>query len=187
MPDIASAVAGTLQALRAERGWSLDQLSARSGVSKGVLVAIEQGRSNPNLATLARLGDAFGVPVTRLVEVDDEPTVRVAEPDERRVLWRGPSGGTGTILGATEPPWATELWRWELKPGEVFGGDAHVPGLREMVWVERGELTLVVGGETYQVAAGQSVRFPGVRPHRYSNTGDEDIVLIMVVVIPPAT
>jgi transcriptional regulator with XRE-family HTH domain len=186
MPDIASAVAGTLAALRAERGWSLDQLATRSGVSKGVLVAIEQGRSNPNLATLAKIGDALGVPVTRLVEVDDEPAIRLTKPDERRVLWRGPQGGTGTILGETDPPWATELWRWVVKPGEVFGGDAHVPGVREMVWVERGTLTLVVGGETYQVAPGQSVRFPGVRTHRYSNEGSTDVVLIMVVMIPPA-
>ena len=63
LPDITTAVARTLQALRADRGWSLDQLAARSGVSKGVLVALEQGRSNPNLATLARIGDAFGVPL----------------------------------------------------------------------------------------------------------------------------
>ena len=69
VPDITIAVARTLQALRADRGWSLDQLAARSGVSKGVLVALEQGRSNPNLATLARIGDAFGVPVTQLVDV----------------------------------------------------------------------------------------------------------------------
>src|SRR5215831_15184930 len=69
VPDITAAVARTLQALRADRGWSLDQLAARSGVSKGVLVALEQGRSNPNLATLARIGDAFGVPVTLLVDL----------------------------------------------------------------------------------------------------------------------
>ena len=186
MSDISDAIARTLQALRTERGWSLDQLAARSGVSKGVLVTIEQGRSNPNLATLARIGDAFGVPVTRLVDVEGEPEVRVTDPGERRVLWRGPAGGTGTIVGATDPPWATELWRWELKPGEEFGGDAHVPGLRELVWVERGTLTLTVGGEVYQITPGQSVRFPGARPHRYTNAGTADLVLTMVVVIPPA-
>src|SRR5579875_2653040 len=102
--DITIAVARTLQALRADRGWSLDQLAARSGVSKGVLVALEQGRSNPNLATLARIGDAFGVPVTRLVETGGEPTVQVSNPAAARVLWHGPSGGSGTILGATDPP-----------------------------------------------------------------------------------
>ncbi|HEV2254618.1 MAG TPA: helix-turn-helix transcriptional regulator, partial [Streptosporangiaceae bacterium] len=79
-PDLTTAVARTLQALRADRGWSLDQLAARSGVSKGVLVALEQGRSNPNLATLARIGDAFGVPVTQLVDVGGEPAVRISSP-----------------------------------------------------------------------------------------------------------
>src|SRR6266567_2959851 len=97
VPEITTAVARTLQALRADRGWSLDQLAARSGVSKGVLVSLEQGRSNPNLATLARIGDAFGVPVTLLVDVGGEPA-RISSPDASRVLWRGPSGGTGTII-----------------------------------------------------------------------------------------
>src|ERR1700733_6685082 len=105
-PDISGAVARTLQALRTERGWSLDQLVVRSGVSKGVLVALEQGRSNPSLGTLARISDAFGVPVTRLVEVSDEPAVRVSAATAARILWRGPAGGTGTILAAPHPPWA---------------------------------------------------------------------------------
>ena len=100
VPDITAAVARTLQALRADRGWSLDQLAARSGVSKGVLVALEQGRSNPNLATLARIGDAFGVPVTLLVDVGGEPPVRIGSPDAARVLWRGPAGAAGSpVIG----------------------------------------------------------------------------------------
>ena len=142
--DLARALARTLQSLRAERGWSLDQLAARSGVSKGVLVALEQARSNPNLATLARLSDAFGVPVTYLVDVSAEPSVRLTGPDQARTLWHGPAGGTGTIIAATEAPWAAELWRWVLMPGESFGGDAHAAATRELAWVEEGTLTLTV-------------------------------------------
>jgi transcriptional regulator with XRE-family HTH domain len=186
VPDVTTAVARTLQALRADRGWSLDQLAARSGVSKGVLVALEQGRSNPNLATLARIGDAFGVPVTQLVDVGGEPSVRISSADASRVLWRGPAGGTGTIVGATDPPWAVELWSWEVMPGEEFGGDAHAPATREMVWVQDGRLTLTVAGERYTVDPGQSARFPASRPHRYSNEGRQPARFIMVVVIPPA-
>src|SRR6266851_576506 len=100
--DLSGALARTVQSLRAERGWSLDQLAARSGVSKGVLVAVEQARSNPNLATLARISDAFGVPVTRLLEESDALEVRITGPDQSRVLWRGPAGGTGTIIAATQ-------------------------------------------------------------------------------------
>lgn len=184
LPSLAGAVARTVKALRTERGWSLDQLAGRSGVSKGVLVALEQGRANPNLATLARLSDAFGVPVTLLVDVSTEPAVRIGET--HRVLWRGESGGTGTILGATDPPWGTELWRWQVEPGETFGGDAHAPGTRELVWVESGTLTVSVAGESYQVEAGQSARFPGALQHRYRNTSSSPVSFLMVVVIPPA-
>jgi len=186
LPDITTAVARTLQALRADRGWSLDQLAARSGVSKGVLVALEQGRSNPNLATLARIGDAFGVPVTLLVDMGGEPAVRISSPDASRVLWRGPAGGSGTIIAATDPPWAVELWRWEIMPGEAFGGDAHAPATREMAAVETGSLTLTVAGERHTVGAGQCARFPASRPHRYSNEGEQPVRFTMVVVIPPA-
>jgi transcriptional regulator with XRE-family HTH domain len=183
--DISGAVARTFQALRTERGWSLDHLAARSGVSKGVLVAIEQGRSNPSLGTLARIGDAFGVPVTRLVEVSDEPTVRVSAQSAARVLWHGPSGGTGTIIGATEPPWAVELWRWEVMPGESFGGDAHAPATRELLWVTAGTATLTVAGERREIGPGECARFGGGLPHSYANHGTAPVQMTMVVVIPP--
>jgi transcriptional regulator with XRE-family HTH domain len=183
---ITSALARAVQALRAERGWSLDQLAARSGVSKGVLVAVEQARSNPNLATLARISDAFGVPVTRLLDVTDGQEVRITGPGQARVLWRGPAGGTGTIIAATQPPWAAELWRWTLQPGEAFGGDAHAAATREMAWVEAGALTLTVAGRPYEVGQGRCARFPGSLPHYYANHGTEPVVLTMVVVVPPA-
>jgi transcriptional regulator with XRE-family HTH domain len=183
--DLSSALARVLQSLRAERAWSLDQLAHRSGVSKGVLVALEQGRSNPNLVTLARIADAFGVPVTRLVEVPDEPAVRITGTGQAKVLWHGEAGGTGTIIAATEPPWAAELWRWELQPGERFGGDAHAPACKEMAWVESGTVTLTVSGVRHHVEAGQCARFRGGLPHSYANEGSEPARMIMIVVVPP--
>ncbi len=182
---VSGALARTVAALRAERGWSLDNLAGRSGVSKGVLVAVEQGRSNPNLATLARIGDAFGVPVTRLLEGADESLVQLSGPRDARVLWTGPAGGTGTIVAATPPPWAAELWRWQLAPGERFGGDSHAAGLRELSYVESGELVLTVAGRAYRLGPGECARFPGDLPHGYANEGSERTVLTMVCVIPP--
>jgi transcriptional regulator with XRE-family HTH domain len=184
--DLSAALARTLAALRAERGWSLDQLAARSGVSKGVLVSLEQARSNPNLATLARVGDAFGLPVTRLLDVPHEPSVRITGPRDARTLWHGAAGGTGTIIAATEAPWAAELWRWTVLPGESFGGDPHAPATRELAWVEEGTLTLTVAGARYQVGPGQCARFPGSLPHAYANEGAGAVRLTMVVVVPPA-
>jgi transcriptional regulator with XRE-family HTH domain len=183
---LSGALARTVAALRAERGWSLDNLAGRSGVSKGVLVAVEQGRSNPNLATLARVADAFGVPVTRLLEGADESVVRISGPDEAKVLWRSKAGGSGTIVAATPPPWAAELWRWVLEPGDAFGGDAHAAATRELAWVESGRLTLTVAGQRYELGPGECARFPGDLAHGYANEGTQQTTLTMVVVIPPA-
>ena len=185
-PDLTSTLARTLQLLRSERGWSLDQLALRSGVSKGVLVALEQGRSNPNLATLARIADAFGVPVTHLLDVPDEPVVRVTGEQDAKTLWRGAAGGTGTILAATEPPWAVELWRWVVQPGERWGGDPHTPGNKELIWIASGVITLTVSGRSYQVGAGQCARFPGSLPHGYANEGTEPVLMTMISLVPPA-
>jgi transcriptional regulator with XRE-family HTH domain len=185
-PDITAAVARAVQALRSERGWSLDHLASRSGVSKGVLVAIEQAKSNPNLATLARIGDAFGVPVTRLVETSGEPGVTITDSSSFRTLWHGQSGGNGVIVGATDAPWAAELWTFRLEPGDVVGGEAHAADTREMVWVREGTVTLTVAGRSYAVGPQMSAKFPGGATHRYVNEGDVPVEMIMVVVVPPA-
>ncbi len=180
----AGAVARSVRALRAGHGWSLDKLAARSGVSKGVLVALEQGKSNPNLSTLVRISDTFGVPVTRLLEAAGEQRVRVT--GRAAVLWHGPSGGTGTLIAATDAPWAAELWRWELRQGETYGGTEHAPATRELVSVEEGTLTLTVAGERHEVTAGQAAQFPGDCTHTYTNERPERLRMTMVVVVPPA-
>lgn len=189
MPDLTSvgaAVARTVKALRGARGWSLDALSTRSGVSKGVLVTLEQGRSNPNLLTLIRLAEAFSVPITRLVQLDEEPAVQLAGPERAVVLWEGPSGGRGTLLIGTDPPQALELWRWSLEPGESYGAEAHSPGTREVVSVDQGTLTLSVDESDHRVGPGASASFAGDRPHRYENRGRTTVRFAMVVTVPPA-
>lgn len=68
-----------LRGLRRERGWSLDELAKRSGVSRSYLSRLEHGRSNPSYLLLSRLAGAFGVAITYFTsfeacsrEVDDE-------------------------------------------------------------------------------------------------------------------
>ncbi|RKS79353.1 XRE family transcriptional regulator [Actinomadura pelletieri DSM 43383] len=178
---IGEAVARTVRALRASHGWSLDELAGRAGVSKGVLVGLEQGRGNPNLGTLIRISDALGVPLTRLVQVEEEPPVRLFRPERHVVLWQGENGGTGTLLAGSDPRPSLELWRWELQPGETRDSDAHVPGTKEIVYVNQGTLTLGVDGRTDLVGEGTAAVFVGDRPHSYANTTDGEVHFILAV------
>jgi transcriptional regulator with XRE-family HTH domain len=178
---VGDAVARTVRSLRAAHGWSLDQLAARSGVSKGVLVALERSRANPNLSTLIRISEALGVPLTRLVQVEEEPPIALFPAGRHVVLWRGPSGGTGTLLAGSDPRPSIELWRWVLRPGETRSSEPHTPGSREIVTVESGRLSLTVDGRRSQVAAGEAAAFHGDRPHSYANEGADDVRYVLAV------
>ncbi|WP_326779205.1 helix-turn-helix transcriptional regulator [Streptomyces sp. NBC_01445] len=54
--------------LRAERGWSYDQLAARSGLSCRTLIEIERGRTIGSLATWHALAHAFSLPLGELLD-----------------------------------------------------------------------------------------------------------------------
>ena len=51
---VTDAVARNVREARLERGWTLEQLATRSGVSKGMVVQIEQARTNPSIGTLSK-------------------------------------------------------------------------------------------------------------------------------------
>jgi transcriptional regulator with XRE-family HTH domain len=182
--NVGDAVARTVRGLRNAHGWSLDQLAARSGLSKGVLVALEQARGNPNLGTLTRVAETLGVPLTRLVQVEEEPPFQLFPAGRHVVLWQGPSGGTGTLVAGSDPRPSVELWRWELHPGERRDSEAHTAGTREIIYVESGLLWLLVGEERTQVPAGDATVFRGDRPHSYANESDEDVRFILTVMDP---
>src|SRR5215470_14093867 len=93
-----------LRARRADRRLSLDRLAALSDVSKGLLVQIENGDANPSIATLCKLAAALGASVADLVQVAGEQAAEVLPAGAPRLLWRGPKGGSATLLvGATGP------------------------------------------------------------------------------------
>src|SRR5689334_7193159 len=102
-PDaVAEAVAANVRRERAARGFSLDALAARSGVSKGMLVQIERGGTNPSIGTLCRVASALGVTLPRLVEAVEAPAVRLVRATEAAVLWRGRAGGAGRLLAGLD-------------------------------------------------------------------------------------
>lgn len=56
-----------LARLRAERGFTYDELAARSGLARRTLIEIEQGRTVGSLKTWHALAHALKVPVDRLL------------------------------------------------------------------------------------------------------------------------
>ncbi|MCP9758849.1 XRE family transcriptional regulator [Aquitalea sp. S1-19] len=179
---VSAAVATRLKEHRKKKKLSLDALSQRAGISKGMLVEIEKCAANPSIGTLCKIAAALGVSVADIVNVSNTPSVHVIEGKDIPTLWTGPGGGSARLLAGTTGPDMIELWRWEMQPGEVFESAGHASGTVELFHVEKGQLTMAVEQTVLTVAAGCSAVARTDVPHRYVNESDCPLVFTMAVV-----
>lgn len=187
MPDpdlVAQALARNVKRVRSERALTLESLAARAGVSRGMLIQIEQARTNPSVGTVVRVADALGVSVARLLEYDEGPVVRMVPEESAVTLWSTPAGSSGVLQAGVESPGPLELWRWTLQPGEGHDSDAHPVGTTEMVRVDEGVVALVIDGVEHPVPAGTTASFDAAKAHGYHNRGTAVARLTMVVSVP---
>jgi transcriptional regulator with XRE-family HTH domain len=179
--DIIETISRRIQARRRQRRLSLDQLSARAAVSKGMLVQIERGATNPSIGTLCKIAAALGASVADLVNAAGSSRIRVVRAPAPRMLWKGPNGGSATLLVGSTGPDMLELWTWELRPGERYDAIAHPAGTQELLHVAHGRLALVVDAARSVIAAGQSASALTDRPHAYECVGRRPVRFTMVV------
>ncbi len=178
---VSEAVSSKIKTMRKARSLSLDELSRRSGVSKGMLVEIEKGTANPSIAILCKVAAAFGVSVADVVSVAEASSVRLIPPEAIPTLWEGPAGGRAELLAETSGPDMIELWRWTMRPGEAYESSGHPSGTVELLHVERGALSLRVNDARMSVPEGSSAVARTDAPHRYANDGEADLVFSMTV------
>ena len=177
-------IARSLRQIRGARDLTLDQLAKNAGVSKAMLVQIEQARTNPSIATLCRIANALGVTVSRFVENAEEPAVRLIPSSDADALWKGSRGGAGKLFVGLDTPSLLEVWHWALGPGEGHDGIAHPAGTHEVLYILEGELTLSAGSTRYRAAATDVLVFQADRPHRYANESASGLRFLMAVAEP---
>jgi transcriptional regulator with XRE-family HTH domain len=179
--NVAAMVARTVRSVRTAHGMSPQSLAARAGMETDAVLAVEEGRELPALQTLIQVSDALLIPLARLVEGEPEPVIRLVPPAKQPVLWHGPHGGTGRLIVGSDPKPALELWKWRLEPGETRHGTPHLPGDREVTYVDEGTLTLTLDGHRFTLEAGHAAVFVGDRPHSYGN--ETDVPLLYTVTL----
>jgi len=166
---LAEAIGVTVRTQRQARSWTLDQLAERAGVSRRVLVTIEQGSSNPSIATLLRISDALGIGLPALVADGGQAAADVTRAADRPALWSSPAGGAALLAAGTSPPDVVELWDWTLGPGDDYRSEPHSRGTWELLTVLDGVVVVFVAGRDHDLGPGDAVRFRGDVAHGYRN------------------
>ena len=158
-----------LRALRRERGLTLREAAARSGLSTSFISSLERGVTGASIATLRRLVEAYGRTVGELLRGPAPANGRLVRPGERRVL----DAGRGIrIEDLFAGPTSLESQLFVLAPGASSDGYYRHIG-EEFMFVLAGSLGVWFDdpNEFYRLEPGDALTFPSTVDHRIAALG----------------
>ncbi|HEV7950064.1 MAG TPA: XRE family transcriptional regulator [Glaciihabitans sp.] len=182
--ELASAIGARVKHERTQRRLTLDQLADGAGVSRRMLINIEQGAANPSVGTLLKISDTLGVGLPTLVESPREKSVSITRSGDGAILWTGAQGGRGEMVASTEGADVVELWDWTLEPGDRHDSDAHASGTRELIHVQQGTIQVTSGTQTITLNERDAISFPGDVAHSYINSSEQQARFALTVFDP---
>lgn len=171
-----------VRALRRERGWTLEMLAERSGVSRAMISKLERGEKNPTLVVAAKVAEGLGMNLSQLVSVEEKSKV-VVVPRERRMTMRDPETGfERQLLSPSLGGRGVEFIR-NVVPENSTSGELppHRRGVEQYVVVERGRLRAVLGGEEHVLEEGDAAYFEADVAHRFDNAGEGECSYYLVI------
>lgn len=167
--DIDKRLAQRLRAMRAERGWSLDELAKRSAVSRATLSRLENAEVSPTASVLGKLCAAYGLTLSRLMHMVEGAFAPVVRAD-RQPLWSDPE--VGFRRRSVSPPAQTlagEALQCEIDAGTRITYDAPPrPGLEHHLLMVEGQLTVSADGRTHEIGPGDCLRYQLFGPSAFA-------------------
>jgi transcriptional regulator with XRE-family HTH domain len=165
---LGTAIAARVREFRLQLGWTVGQLAAASGLSKGMLSKIENTQASPSLATLARLSEALQVPVTAFFRgLNEEQDVLYVKAGQGLGIEHKGSGAGRHYesLGIMRAPNNTlEPVRVTLtERSSTFPLYQHAG--TELIYMLSGRMENGYGSSRYLLESGDALQFVGGVPH----------------------
>ncbi|MCM2674271.1 helix-turn-helix domain-containing protein [Alkalicoccobacillus plakortidis] len=177
--QLANQIGAMLRKVRTEKHLSLQELADQSSVSTLTLGNIERGEANPSLAVIWKIANALRIPISSLLQEAEEIVVSRSHTGSRVY-----SPGEVCLL---EPMFddrvygPVEVHRAFLKPNSTYSPGEHQTGVVEYVTVMKGDVTVLIEGQSTQLATYDAVKFEADVEHAYVNNTNEEAVLHFVM------
>lgn len=157
--DTSAQIARHLRLERDARGWSQADLAKRSSVSKATISKIERGEMSPTAVILVRLAGAFDLTLAGLLLRTEGERPRLSR-DADQPVWRDPATGylRKQVFVRSDHP--LEIIQVELPAGQRVALPASsYAHIRQLIWVQSGDLVIVENGERHLLASGDCLGF----------------------------
>lgn len=174
----------TLRARRSGR-FTVEELSARSGVSAGLISQIERGIGNPSFATLLRLANALDVPMAEMFTGPASTENKILVRRNERLRMELPSDGISQEMLVPNTDRKLGVLQMTIPPG--FRGEdvPHSHPGEEVVLLVSGSLQASVGGQTFDLREGDTLSYDASTPHWWTNQTKKPAV-ILAISTPPS-
>ena len=167
--------------LRKQRGWSLEQLAAASGVSRSMLSQIERNEANPTLAVAFRIAQAFAMTLAELLETPGaQSSIQTIRANDRAHIFRSDPDCQIRTLSPLNLEKDVEFYEVRLGPGGVLRSAPHFAGTREYLTVQKGRIRVESGDDSEDLNAGDSVSYRADEPHAIVNAGRAEALAYLV-------
>jgi transcriptional regulator with XRE-family HTH domain len=158
-----------LRRIRGQRGVTLTELAAATGISKSTLSRLESGQRRPSLELLLPISAAHQVPLDELVGAPrvGDPRVRM-EP--RRV-------GDRTVVALTRQPGGLQAYKMIIPPTRSTPDPRTHEGY-EWLFVLSGRLRLVLAEHDIVLTPGEAAEFDTRLPHWFGSADDAPVEIL---------
>ena len=176
-----SQLAQRIRLERDVRGWSQAELSERSSVSKATISKIEREEMSPTANLLVRLAGAFDLTLAGLLLRAEGEGQRLTRANQQPV-WRDPETDYLRRQIFMRPDHPLELVQIELPAGRrvTLPASSYVH-IRQIIWVQSGELMVLEGAERSVLSAGDCLGFGPPSEVTLANEGSQPCTYFVLV------
>ena len=182
---IVARVGEKIKIIRMEKGWSLKNLSDRSGISAAAIHKIESNGITPTITTMMKISDALGKKVSNFVEEEPgDKDVCLINSNERKPVFTFKKGLDLQGISAKQygefimtAAYAT------VEVGASSGKKSMSHRGEELVYCLQGKMRFEVSKKAYDLRAGDSLHFRTHLDHKWKNIGKVPAKLLWVLSI----
>ncbi len=171
-----------IRSLRLKQKISIEQLSAKTGLSKGLISQIERDITGPSVASLWKISKALNVTMNYFFDEYDDFN-QIVRKDERKKIMMKNANRVYELLSPNLKKQIEMLWI-EIEPGESNSEELISHEGEECGVAIKGSLRIISGDKIYDLNEGDSIYLDSTIPHRYVNIGNKLSVSVWAMVPP---